>query len=242
MESVLIVTPDKPFYDYLAHGLRNQCHTLYAPDCESGLMALSYQNISALVLDMEIPGGDGLTFLEEAGAALPDFCLVMSYLPGSFACQRAKDLGATYFMVKPCSGKAVLSRLKDMLIYGRENRCCQPDLQGRTAVYLAKLQIPAKLEGYQQLRVGIPLYLQDPGMLLSKELYPVVAEITGAQNGSLVERSTRSAIRTGRKLAPESWAELFPKCAQSAKYCPSNKAFISKIAQLLLLEDMKKHP
>lgn len=93
---------------------------------------------------------------------------------------------------------------------------------------MIKLGIMTNLAGYRCLVQAIPLYRENPGQSLTKQLYPEVGEkcspnLTGAQ----VEKQIRYAIEIAwQNRDPETWRRYFPMDRK-----PTNGEFISRISE-----------
>lgn len=179
----------------------------------------------AMILNLTLPFKDGLTILQEA-AELPPVILGTTNYVNDYIALRAMELGVGYLLLMPCL-EAVRLRLTDLL----ERQIQQKgDPQLRIAAHLQLLKIPSHRDGYQYLCFGIPLFAQDPGQRLSKELYPAIADLCSCKDGRAVEHSIRIAIEAGWKVRDAAvWERYFP----GVTACPSNKVFIAKMAELL---------
>ncbi len=111
------------------------------------------------------------------------------------------------------------------------------DLRSQILNHLHRLGIPNNLDGYQMLTVGLPLYMQDPGQTLSKELYPAIACAMGRGSSQTVERSVRQAIHAGWKHRDDRvWREYFMPDAGGTATCPNNKKFLTALLTRLQQE------
>lgn len=98
----------------------------------------------------------------------------------------------------------------------------------RTIRMLRELGFAVHRNGYLQLTVAIPYFLQDPTQGLYKELYPYVAKRLGYTDCRAIERSIRSAIYDAwARSDPEVWIQYFP----DLKRPPSNKLFIATLSE-----------
>lgn len=176
----------------------------------------------AMVLQMELPGVDGLTFLERLPWRPPVILTIAAnYSP--YESQRLYDLGVGHFVRTPYTLAAVTDRLRDMF---RAQGGPPNDPQSLAASHLSVLGIPSGQDGGKHLRVGIPLYAQDRTQKLKYELYPAIAEFCGTTGGA-VEHAIRRAIEDGWDQRTEQWEDYFPR----RNRCPSNKVFISTLAE-----------
>ncbi len=91
--------------------------------------------------------------------------------------------------------------------------------------------------GYTQLQIGIPLFARDRAQKLGKELYPDIAKLCGYGSSLAVERSIRGAIKAAWERRDDSlWRSYFHPDATNSIPCPSNKLFISTLAEIITLE------
>ena len=71
---------------------------------------------------------------------------------------------------------------------------------------------------------------RQPGISLTKELYPGVGAMFGS-SAPQVERSIRSAIQSAwNQRGPQDWGKLFPTGPNEISRRPSNGAVISRLA------------
>ena len=144
-----------------------------------------------------------------------------NHLP-DYAEKRAAELGIQYILFMP-TVKTVRLRVMD-LIAETDHRASH-----RVAVHLHTLGFRSNLDGYRQLCVGIPLFAKNPGMLLSKELYPAIGAVFALPDCRTVEHSVRKAIT-------DAWARrdiiVWEKYFPGARTAPTNKAFISRLAEM----------
>lgn len=223
---VLLVLESEDFRLALQEALRRSYSVTLCGDAETG-MELLRQKPDVLVLDLSLPGMDGLTFLENAEALLPPVILVLSTQITPYIRQALSDLGAGFVIMKPCTIRAVTNRVADML---RKLEAPAPlDPPAVIRDHLMALRVPPQSDGFQQLRVGIPLFAQDKSQRLSKELYPAIAERFGCSKAA-VEHSIRDAIKAAWEIRDmDVWRSYFPDIPG----CPTNKAFIAQLAELL---------
>ncbi len=223
MRRVMLVIESEEFGKRICKDLQKDYDVLLCHNTADALHLMD-SKIDALVLQMELPGIDGLTFLEHLpfrpAVILP---LAANYPP--YTAQRLYDLGAGFLLRTPCAMNAVVDRLRDMM---RDQDYFRRDPQSVAASHLSVLGIHSEYGGGKHLRVGIPLFAQDPGQKLSMELYPTIGKICGASGGA-VEHAIREVIQKAWNQREEEWMEYFP----CRRRCPSNKVFISTLAERL---------
>lgn len=227
MLKILIADGSEPFTDALTEVFKNEFELKICHDGETALeLMLSYAP-DILILNFRLPYKDGLTILQES-AHKPKVILAVSTHTTPYIEQAAANLGVQYIMIMP-KIEALRVRLLDMIA---SDLAPQEEPKSQVMVHLHILNFFTHLDGYHQLCIGIPLYLQNPGMRLSKELYPVIADHFGLPDPRTVEHSVRKAITAAwEQRNPTVWEKYFPGC----KACPTNKAFISRLAEMLKL-------
>lgn len=184
----------------------------------------------ALIIDFMLPCKDGLTVLQEA-SYIPTAVLALTTYTTPYIEQAAARAGVGYVMLMPTI-QAVVSRLDDML-YCLSHAPTPQELR-LVAAHMQKLGFSSNLDGYKQLRVGIPMYRRNPRQTVSKDLYPSIARIYDWHDPRTVEHSMRSAIQNAwRRRDNDIWSAYFPPNDNGDIPCPSNKEFICRLAELL---------
>lgn len=164
-----------------------------------------------LVLDLMLPQKDGITILEDAAPWVPPVVLATTRYFSPYIEQSAPSAGIGYIIMTPCPARTLFVRLMDMIRRADLTALDAQKCQEETARALLRLGIPSQMDGFRQLRFGIPLYAQDPFQKLTKELYPAIAGHCGNGTGESVERSIRSAIKAAWKaMDPGVWGVYFP--------------------------------
>lgn len=226
MLKLLIADPSEPFARSLGAELRGEFEIQICTDGKAASEKLRTFQPDALVLNVMLPHKDGLTVLQESSFKPR---IILGIMPHNFeyAYQRAIDLGVQFILIAPAIS-ALRIRLIDML----KTTSANADPAEQASVHLHILNFHTHLDGYRQLCVGIPIFAQNPGQLLSKELYPAIAEALNLTDPRTVEHSVRKSIADAwRRRDPAVWDKYFPP----SKRPPNNKAFLSAIAELLQL-------
>lgn len=226
MRTVLLILESEDFRLALEDALQRDYNVIPCGDPEKG-MSLLKQRPDVLVLDLSLPGMDGLTFLENTMELHPPVILALTTQISPYIVQAVSDLGGGFVITKPCTLRAVTNRIADML--RKLDAPFQADPQTIIRDHLQALQLPIGSDGFQQLRIGIPLFAQDKTQRLSKELYPVIAQRFGCSTEA-VEHSIRDSINAAWIIRDEAlWQKYFPNLTE----CPTNKVFIAQLAELL---------
>lgn len=231
MHKLLIADASEPFADALEDIFKNEFSLQICHDGETALETLLSFQPDILILNYMLPFKDGLTVLQES-AHRPKVILGISPYMNPYIEQAATALGVQYTMLMP-TVNALRVRLMDMIA---TTIAPKADLFAQTVVHLHILNFLTHLDGYHQLCVGIPIFARNPSLRLSKELYPAIGEQFGSMDARTIEHSIRKAITAawaGRN--PVVWAKYFPQKSDGTIPCPTNKEFISRLAEMLEL-------
>lgn len=207
-----------------------------------------------LILDMIMPHLDGLGVLESMNnSELETYpkVIVLTALGHETVTQKAVELGADYYIVKPFSFDVLLQRIRQLA--GREKQFCQPaaansakrnsyaqksDLEIEITNMIHEIGVPAHIKGYQYLRDAIMMVVDDMDLLsaVTKELYPAIAKKNNT-TPSRVERAIRHAIEVAwNRGRVETINNLFGYTVAEDKGKPTNSEFIAIISDKIRLE------
>lgn len=117
MARVLLIEDELKIARFVARALAaNGYHSEVAGDGPSGLEMLTSECYDLVVLDLRLPGMDGLTVLERAMAANPrQPVLVLSALTDVESKVRCFELGAVDYLGKPFALPELLARIRSRL-------------------------------------------------------------------------------------------------------------------------------
>lgn len=230
---LLIADSSEEFRAALVEAL---CATFCVRECADGrevMQAIRNFEPDLLMLDLMLPGKDGISILQETSAAgYTPAVLATSRFVSDYVLDAAAQLGVAYVLRKPCDLKAAVDRIADMGLRLEPTGNAGPVHRGDHAGMLFALGVPAKLSGYNYLRIGIPLAAKQPDQSVTKELYPRIAAqfVCDPKN---VERSIRSAITAAWLNRDERiWRLYFPPDAAGNVAKPTNAEFIKRLAAL----------
>jgi two-component system KDP operon response regulator KdpE len=117
LQRVLVVDDEPPIRRFLRTSLASHgYHVLEAEDGASARAVLRQNAIDVMVLDLGLPGLDGLEIIKqmrEAGSALP--IIVLSSRTDEAGKVRALDMGADDYVTKPFGMDELLARLRAAL-------------------------------------------------------------------------------------------------------------------------------
>ena len=237
MQTLLIADGSETFAAKLMEALRSSYHIRVCNDGYTALEQLREKKPDVLILDLLLPGLDGISLLYAAATeGLLNHVLGLTRFSSSYVLESAERLGVSYLMMKPCEPEAVAARLKDLTKSARADPLVQPDMRATVSNVLLTLRIPTKLRGYVCAREAILYLMREPGMSVTKELYPAVAALCDGTPAQ-VERAIRGAIHAGWiQGAGETWSQFFRPRSDGKIHKPSNGEFLSRIADYLQLD------
>lgn len=237
MQKLLIADAAEEFRQALAEELRDSFLVRSCADGHEALDLLQSFRPDVLVLDLLLPGVDGLTVLQSAaGMSRPPVMLAVTRYASDYILDVAARLGVGYVMRKPCDLRALADRLTDLT--DRQALPAVMQIDDRTAVtnLLLSLSFSTKLRGYACLREALLIAMENPGQSVTKILYPAVAEVCGG-NRAQVEHAIRSAIQSAWERRDETvWRRFFQPGPDGTVPRPTNAAFISRLADRMVLQ------
>ena len=179
-----------------------------------------------------LPELDGISLLENAAAeGICPKVLAATPLLTDYVLEAAQRLGIGYLMRKPCDIQAAATRIGD-LSHTLKPSAQKREPRGRISELLLSLSISTKHNGFGYLTEAILITIQEPGLSITKELYPSVAKICGCKKGN-VERSIRSTLEVAWDHGNSKiWQQYFPDAISR----PTNAFFISRLAEALRQE------
>ena len=237
MLKLLIADTGEGFRQALSDQLRGTYRIRVCREGQETLETLLAFKPDLVVLDMMLPGLDGISILQEAArCGLRPMVLATTKYANDFMVEAAARLEVGYMMVKPCDVKATAQRLLDLAEHIRQPVVVRPDSRTVVSNTLLALGISTKLRGYAYLREAILEMMINPGQSVTKELYPAVGKMCGATSIQ-VERSIRSAIGKAWENRDEAMWQLYFRSASLEKMeRPSNAVFISCVADRLTMD------
>ena len=215
MPKLMIAEHSEELCTVLSKILSKDFETVSCRDGETAHRMIEDTVPDILILDLDLPNLDGLTLLRMLGSHIPPVVLAMGRFLDDYVLQQAKDLGIQMVLNRPVRPQAIVSHVTQLWNFHNENNHTDLDYQKKVSTHLRILNIPSHREGFQQLRVGIPLYAQDPHQSICKDLYPAIAKICGNSNGKQVEKNVRDAIKYAWAHRNEPvWQQYFPNHAR----------------------------
>ena len=218
-----------------------------------------------MLLDVIMPHLDGLGVLEkifESDLDPKPLCIMLSAVGQDKITQRALELGAQYYVVKPFDINLLLKRVKDLKNFkpsqfknstfvspnreikapyielSPDSRKNEENLEALVTNIIHEVGVPAHIKGYQYLREAIMMVVNDIDIInqITKQLYPEIA-LKYMTTPSRVERAIRHAIEVAWGRGQTDTVEsIFGYTVSAMKGKPTNSEFIAMIADKLRLE------
>lgn len=232
METLLIADHTDGFAETLKEALQDRYEVSTCADGSTALLMLDELKPDRLILNLCLPVLDGLSVLRKS-SYMPPVILALTPAITPYVFQAAEDAGAGFTLGMPCTVNAVTDHLEEMA-HALQNTNCRRTPQQIVAAHLDYLRIPKNRKGYRQLKVGVPLFAQDPEQSLFKELYPAIIERCGGETVEQVESTIRAVIHDTWEKHTTLWQEYFPDCEDA----PSNWKFLQVLAVKLQEETL----
>lgn len=253
---ILLVDDNKDFCDVVGSYLNKMDDMeviAVANDGEEALGKIAGIKPDIVVLDGIMPRLDGIGVLEKLNRNLAanerPIVIMLTAVTQEKITQRAIELGADYYMVKPFDLEVLASRIRQLKQEVNRNKAMSfstqysasgpaKSLESRVTEILHDIGVPAHIRGYHYMREAIMLAVKDSDVLnyITKELYPTIAKKCNT-TPSRVERAIRHAIEVAWSRGQvDAIDSLFGYTVSNHKGKPTNSEFIALIADNLRLE------
>lgn len=233
LNSIAAYLRGKPFLEIIAT----------ATNGKEAVDLLSSIDPDVIVLDIVMPLLDGFGLLEEMRLMkrhnFPKVIMLTGFRGDRFI-SRTMELGAYYYMCKPCDVRLLYKRIVESQTYLQPTLVvdsieAQDTPSDQVEALLERQGLYSGTKGYNYLHSAIQLGLEiDPiSGKITKELYPAIAHLYGTTTDR-VERSIRHMIEKGWTSGGIQASNTFPSQKR-----PSNGEYIAKMVRLL---SVKKQP
>lgn len=252
---VLIADDNRDFCELLQSAIDSQEGLEVVGVANNGVEALdilSEQAVDVIVLDIIMPHLDGIGVMErlaEMGLQSPPRVIILTAFGQETMTQRALELGADYYILKPFNLKVLAERVKqlggttspDRRAAGQNGRVTVApvknlDLEVTNVIH--EIGIPAHIKGYLYLREAIVMVIDRVDLLsgVTKELYPAIAA-TYKTTPSRVERAIRHAIEVAWSRGNVDVINgIFGHTVNRDRGKPTNSEFIAMVADKLRMQ------
>ena len=243
---VLLADTGEDFRQLLSQLLERESDLTLVGAAENGEEALRLVrelDPDVLVTDVILPKLDGLSVLQklqEENRATR--AVVVSGFYTQQVLTEASELGAAFFLPKPCAPELLVSRIRQAARpkaapLPAVQRPAEPTLEAMVTDIIHEIGVPAHIKGYQYLREAILLTVNDMEIInaVTKVLYPAVAKKFGT-TPSRVERAIRHAIEVAWDRGDiEVLQRIFGYTVSNIKGKPTNSDCIAMIADSISL-------
>lgn len=206
-----------------------------------------------VILDIIMPHLDGIGVLEELHrremGRRPRIVMLTAFGQENIT-QRALEMGADYYVLKPFSFDVLAIRIRQMLGNGETAlardavqdpivaRLTGRGLDADVTQIIHEIGIPPNIKGYRYLREAIIIMVERDGRFggITKELYPAIAR-QYQTTPSRVERAIRHAIEVAWNRGNiDTLSRLFGHTISRERGKPTNSQFIAAVADKLRME------
>lgn len=231
---LLIVDNSEEFPMALSDILQDHFTIQYCLDGKEALALLHSFQPDILLLELVIPGLDGISLLQSAASdGLHPVVLTFTRFYNEYMMAALTKLNVSYWMIKPCDLHATADRILDVVPQVGQKSVLSPDLRTRTGELLLSLGFATKHRGYTYLLEAIVWEAQTPGQSVTKHIYPAIADKFNCPQAN-VEHAIRTAIQSAwAKRDDAVWQQYFHAEPDGTIPRPTNAAFISRIAREL---------
>ncbi len=245
MVRVLIADDNREFCEILKEYFEGQDDFELVGSANNGQEALEIirnEQPDIVVLDIIMPHLDGIGVLEKLATEnygpRPKVVMLTAFGQENMT-QRAVELGADYYILKPFDIEVLGNRLRQ-LADGQTStnvpipvRARNIDVEVTNVIH--QMGVPAHIKGYQYLRDAIIFVIGEINLLgaVTKELYPMIANKYDT-TPSRVERAIRHAIELAWDRGNvEMMNKFFGYTINVERGKPTNSEFIAMIADKL---------
>jgi len=212
-ERLLIVDDDQALRETLADFFEMEGYgTLQAGNVAEARLCLNRDNPDLLLLDINMPGGDGLSFATEVRTSRATPIIILSGKGSMIDRVVGLEVGADDYVAKPFELRELLARVRAVLRRSRTTVPAGPaaEDQDRTARFAAFVLIPSRRQLTAANGEGIELtgaefnllaaFVERPNRILTRD---AIADLTRRDDWDAFDRSIDTLVsRLRRKLAP----------------------------------------
>ena len=236
--NIMLADADEETRDMLRASLEDTGHFAVVASTGDGNEALTLAREAKpdiLVLDMILPGLDGLSILSRLEGEVT-VVMTSAFVKQDIIAQ-AGDLGASLFVSKPYTDVALAENLL-RIAEKADTRVHTPGLEELVTSIIHEVGVPAHIKGYQYVREAIMITVENMDVInsVTKILYPEVAKRYHT-TPSRVERAIRHAIEVAWDRGDlETLQKFFGYTVSNAKGKPTNSEFIAMISDRIRLK------
>lgn len=218
-----------------------------ASDGGAAMLLAAQEKPDVLLLDLMLPEIDGVEVLRRLkNTGQPPIAIVVSAFFNQQTFSLCSELGAYYFLPKPCDVSALVELIRRAYRDKHPHSGAVPlpssedyILEAEITEILHEIGVPAHIRGYNFLREAIILTVANQELInaVTTQLYPAVAEKFNA-TAVQVERAIRRAIEIAWNRGNiDVLQKYFGYTVSSEKGKPTNCEFIAMLTDCILLRN-----
>ena len=199
-----------------------------------------------ILMDIVLPKLDGIGVLEQwsKNKEFGQKIIVLSGVTTKSMIESVFHLGVVHYLMKPVEFDIIWDRMIQIIERNQkmkeeeDSNLKHYQLEQKVTDMILEIGIPAHIKGYQYIREGIMMAVNDENMLnyITKLLYPTIAKKYKTTSSS-VERAIRHAIDVAfHRGKMEMLENMFGYSIQCGKGKPTNSEFIALLADRIRLE------
>ena len=248
--NALVVDDSKEFTSSVKEYFKNNAVIKIVDVLNDGEEAVDYikkhqDSIDVILMDLIIPGKDGLQILEELEEAkIKKHMIILSSYRKDYTIRMTSRYNVDYYMLKPVNLSSLENRIKEVMDENKvelyTEKQVNPKIQLQVTELLHNLGVPSQIKGYQYLREGILMLYESTGLIggITKEVYPEIA-LRYNTTPSRVERAIRHAIEVSWNRADyEMMNKIFGHSIDYDRAKPTNSEFMVTLSDALRLNQV----
>ena len=261
MLKVLVADDNREFNDLVTEFLNKETDIEVVGNAYNGRDALEMLPEvmpDIILLDIIMPHLDGISVLEEMSRMELSYqprVVMLTAFGHENITQRAVELGASYYILKPFKLETLADRLRQLSDdrmpkreHGSPSIKNSEPVKKKNGDYIEEITeiiheigIPAHIKGYLYLRDAISMVIEEIELLgsVTKILYPRIAQ-KYETTPSRVERAIRHAIEVAwSRNNIDTIKKFFGYTINTEKGKPTNSEFIALVADRIRLKNKK---
>lgn len=238
MQRLLIADPSGVFSTAIKKQLNNEFLIESCVDGEQTLRLLSDFDPDILLIDLQLPGIDGLTVLRTLrGCAMTAKVVALTSLTDAYILRELELLHISAVLIKTCRLGAVLNSIRGVGQYLLQPENNEWNVENEADRILLDLGFRVGTARYYIVHAAVLYIYHNPGCYMTKCLYPDIAKEFGGTKGQ-VEKAIRDSIAYAWENGDRQiWNVYFP-----GEGIPSNEVFLGRISNVLLQKSRIKKP
>lgn len=215
-----------------------------------GISLINQYKPDVILLNLVLSGTDGFGVMDYIRQNRPGSkVVVVSNFGDDRLVNSAIAHGASYYFVKPVTAECIAQRICELVAPAAPSYNVLPEVRDKRRAasvdekisnIFISIGIPPHIKGYQYLREGIKMAVENPAVInsVTKELYPAIGK-KFATTASKVERAIRHAIEVAwNRGRVDAINAIFGVRVYIGSERPTNSEFIALVADKLILEDL----